>query len=503
MLIFQSHGLFSTIKRSRILNFGDLIEEFKSPKSRFKCPISLKQTVQLHFIKCLLHVVPNLKTLPIVAPALSFYWVRIITFLCEHGMLSSREVDFGPVDHRFPKNFLIRMKMLPSSKNKVNRFPVVAFGCAEDFDIAMSKSIGELLERYFLGYRVSDEIIIGTERKISKKGIILRPSELQFVSFIHKISEIDFSYVKGIRHYGSGYKSDAFIPSQAVFYRDQHHLDKACLMQLTTSGCAGGFSLYDAYLRGLLEIIERDSFLVYWLHGLRPNQISIESVPSCYVKKICAALAWYNIECYFLDLRTDIAVPSVSCVLIDNNNNHTLALGAGAGLDPLDCIEKALSEAVNVLSHAASDHFDLPENYTPFSDYRIGRHQRLIMWKGDLVKEKFKFFIDGLSKSFTETYGDYFNSDTYLAHQKPNSQSSFYHLVKLLESNDHKVYSFSPNNKVLTELGYWVTRVIVPGLIPLYLNEAVAPLLHPRIKTCPLPGKCDQSFINPFPHPFP
>ena len=112
--------------------------------------------------------------------------------------------------------------------------------------------------------------------------------------------------------------------------------------------------------------------------------------------------------------------------------------------------------------------------------------------------ERFKFFISGPLQTFETFIGDALWVTT------PRAQLDYIleRFKKLGEG--YEIYSYEVKNPVLDTLGYHVVRTVVPRLLHLYLNENMATLDAPRLKSVPQAlGYTPSETLNPWPHPFP
>src|SRR6185437_9882246 len=121
-----------------------------------------------------------------------------------------------------------------------------------------------------------------------------------------------------------------------------------------SNGCAIGGGLEEAVLGGLLELVERDSFLNGWYGAARLPRIDLETVgsPTAVAMAERAALQGYDVHAF--DNRIDLAVPAVTVVGVRRDGGPgTLSFAAAASLDPRSAVEGALSEVLSYIPHLA------------------------------------------------------------------------------------------------------------------------------------------------------
>lgn len=120
----------------------------------------------------------------------------------------------------------------------------------------------------------------------------------------------------------------------------------------SSNGCASGSSLTEATLFGLLELVERDAFLLGWYGRAGLARIDVARSESAVLRSMLdrARLLGYDVHAF--DNRVDIDIPVVTSLAVRRDNgNGALAFAASASLDPDAALMAAVSE---VLSHIPS-----------------------------------------------------------------------------------------------------------------------------------------------------
>ena len=145
------------------------------------------------------------------------------------------------------------------------------------------------------------------------------------------------------------------------YNKDQSIYIKNKKTQMTTNGCAGHFDYDKAVCAGWLAYIQRDGFLMYWLNSISPKVIDVDAYylentnsesskdirSNKDISKILLDLKKYNLEYYFLDITSDIAIPNVLCVIVvEVDGIKRLQMGAGTGFDADAALLSAALEAM-------------------------------------------------------------------------------------------------------------------------------------------------------------
>ncbi|MFE2151224.1 TOMM precursor leader peptide-binding protein [Streptomyces lavendulae] len=152
--------------------------------------------------------------------------------------------------------------------------------------------------------------------------------------------------------YGHSLRDDrpVLVPARLAYYSAGLAADNFVFE--CSNGCAIGGSPEEALLGALLELIERDAFLLAWYGGLRLTEIDLASVPGPAVRTMVdrAALQGYDVHAF--DNRIDLAVPVVTGLAVRRDGGPGLySFGAGAALDPAAAVEAALSEVLTYIPH--------------------------------------------------------------------------------------------------------------------------------------------------------
>jgi thiazole/oxazole-forming peptide maturase SagD family component len=285
-------------------------------------------------------------------------------------------------------------------------------------------------------------------------------------------------------------------PVRAVFWNNFSSGEKN-IAGLTTSGSAGGFTEEEATLGALYEAIERDSFFCHWLTSTKPEKIILKEGEIKEYDELKRFYGEVGFELHILKTETDLGIPSCICLLKEIQTGG-ISISGGAGSSYRSAIGKALNEIRSCSKIFELNSFDLPERYTPFVNSGIRRGERLSLSKNGKYFDKLSFLLKGDEVAF-QSLADLTKEND------PKTELDFL-LGKLSEMGRgyENVYLYVSDNSNLSNLGYFVVRVIVPKLYQLYLIEDLAFTKSKRIdefyewKT----GKKNWE-INSYPHPFP
>ncbi|GAA1568931.1 TOMM precursor leader peptide-binding protein [Dactylosporangium maewongense] len=113
----------------------------------------------------------------------------------------------------------------------------------------------------------------------------------------------------------------------------------------TSNGCAIGTCLEEAALHGLLELIERDAFLIAWYGRAHLPELAPGTVTDPAVGALIDRLAAGGHQVRLFDTRIDLPAPVVTAVAVATGGAApALCFAAAAGLDPDSAVAGAVGE---------------------------------------------------------------------------------------------------------------------------------------------------------------
>jgi len=133
------------------------------------------------------------------------------------------------------------------------------------------------------------------------------------------------------------------LPTRTVYY-DARITDPP-YVQDSSNGCAAGGTLAEAQLFGMLEVIERDAFLLAWYADLPLREIAADSIVDPHTRAYLQRLRLVGRRVRFVDATVGVAVPTV--IAICDTASGGVCVGAGAHPDPERALQAALIEVAS------------------------------------------------------------------------------------------------------------------------------------------------------------
>jgi ribosomal protein S12 methylthiotransferase accessory factor len=221
-------------------------------------------------------------------------------------------------------------------------------------EAAEAAAIGEALERYAASYVPEQRLVVASADQLGSRAV--DPGRFALFSdsqhaeprfpFVRFRSDTVVAWVEG---FSLPDGESAYLPAQLVFmpWRDPSPVE-ARIGHATSSGLACAPTLEEAVLTGLLELVERDAFMLVWHNRLslplldRDGDAELERLDHRYFRPT-------GLRYSAVDLSVFLDVPTVLGV-VHGTPGQLGALGVGAGSAPTVAVavRKALAEAFSV-----------------------------------------------------------------------------------------------------------------------------------------------------------
>lgn len=384
-------------------------------------------------------------------------------------------------------------------------------GVGETREEAISIALGEVIERMVSGmYDMNKEVLIASPEEMFQKGlpVVYPPRHHRFLDVqMKRFKELvpDMGYpVAWVQGMNLVNRQKTYLLQNVTSWYSRawpENRKGPVVVHATTNGAAGYFTRKGAVLRGLLEVVQRDAFLVHWLTMVQPDVVDRTTLPDSLKEKI-AMFESLGISILLLD-TTAIPIPSVLVVGIKESEGVSgVVLTAASDITFQRASMAALKEMVAGIK--MFDRVDTAEEvefgrieFEPFvSDLdRIGRQ---LYWKSLERVEKFRWFVSGKSISYAEAI----RHDIDCTSDDGSRLKVCLGILEMLGDEYYPVVYY-PKNSIQEKLGFFVAQVYIPKAFPLYLFEKYGTFDSDRLtEFATLKGKPDW-YLNPLPHGFP
>ncbi|MCX2951565.1 TOMM precursor leader peptide-binding protein [Lentzea sp. NEAU-D7] len=209
------------------------------------------------------------------------------------------------------------------------------FGRSRSYRRSQAIALLEALERYGAigpGGRISTvEACYAQvrERAIDPRRLGLHPPEhYDLPGFPYRRFTPD-EVCRWVWGYSFGQRRPVLVPERNVHYGQSD--DRPFCYELA-NGCALGSCLEEAIFHGVLEVLERDAFLLTWYTRARAPRIDLATAADPEVRLVAAAITTetgYRVECY--DITPDHGVPCVWALARNDTDEPATISAAAAG----------------------------------------------------------------------------------------------------------------------------------------------------------------------------
>ncbi|MFH0929859.1 MAG: YcaO-like family protein [Candidatus Moraniibacteriota bacterium] len=383
---------------------------------------------------------------------------------------------------------------------------------------AIWKFLGESTERFL--WKTSDAFYLNKTKSSSFRDLPgealdifslsgFSGSQKKNFEILHFDERTRFDWIKA---HSLTSKKKLYCPVQLV--SSKYHQEKVKSLKNTrkeepmlqwniSTGLATGRCLSEATVKGMLEIIERDAFMITYLNKLSAPTVSLSHLAKSDVDiaRVLHNFQRYNLEVCIVKLPTDMPVCVYLATITDRSGlGPALTVGASADFDAKKCILDALSEA-HCTRLFAKKHF-----FKEIDPEKLNFKGRVLYWakKENLPKISFltegkKIIIDvDKKRNFYDTLEN--NSrilDRYY-------RKKLYFLTSELKKKKYEAYFVELSSKKAKKLGFRCVKTVLPQFQPLHLDERIPYFGGKRLQEIPLElGYEPTKEINRERHPFP
>lgn len=360
--------------------------------------------------------------------------------------------------------------------------PGSAYGV--DREAVRKAALGEAVERYSATFVPEDDLVLTTAHELGPAAAVpesfalFAPEQYDAPGFPF----VPFTRDTRVRWVRARRLSDggpAWLPAQLVYLG--FPTGEPMIAYSTSNGLAAGPDWPSALLPALLELVERDAFMLAWNARLSFPLLDwpeSESMRRYYDRHLASARARLTT----VDLSSVHGIPVVLAVV--RGRPGSLVVGAGAATTAEEAWRKAVTEAYAV--RKAARELAIAQPQSPFTDdFRdvvdFPAHIQVYAYEEN---ERRAAFLDA---SRARTPPD-----------KVEPLDGIDDVVARLARKRIEAYAVDVTSPDVREAGLVVARAVAPRLIPLDVRHDARFLGGDRLRTL-----CSYADINPDPHPFP
>ena len=265
------------------------------------------------------------------------------------------------------------------------------------------------------------------------------------------------------------------------------------LLRPISTGLAAGCTRSEAMVSALMEIVERDSFVIFWENSLSSPTIDLRNLPPDEsLRQIVERMQDAGLDLCCKWTTTDLGIPSVVIMAVDPRQEPLVAFAARAHVDPVTCLTRALEELEQV---RASVRAIIAERGIP-EDVDSVR----------TMEDHFCFYAraDRLPLLEFVRNGPLMQLPVSPAPARPGE--TVRRITARLAARGYEPVAFDLTTPDLAEAGFHVVRLVVAGLQPVTFGLDFRHRGGPRLYEAPvamglLASPATEETLNPWPIP--
>ncbi|GFZ93307.1 hypothetical protein GCM10008018_44620 [Paenibacillus marchantiophytorum] len=278
-------------------------------------------------------------------------------------------------------------------------------------------------------------------------------------------------------------------------------------VQEGSNGCALGGSLEEAILYGILEVAERDSFLMTWYAQLpipRLDPYSANDQELLLMVQRLRAVAGYDIHLFNMTMENGI--PSIWALAKSvSPGKVNLICAAGAHLDPVRAAKSAIHELAGRLIFLQEKFEAGMEHYKPMLDdpfLVLQMEDHAMLYGLPQAEERLQFLLDGQRP--LRTFDEEFKRKANHADLTDDLKE----MIEVFRRLNLDVIAVDQSSLETLRNGLHCVKVLIPGMLPMTFGHHLQRLtglkralrVPAELGYAKKPLKAGQ--LNPHPHPF-
>jgi ribosomal protein S12 methylthiotransferase accessory factor len=382
----------------------------------------------------------------------------------------------------------------------------VGSGSARSREAALAAALGEAVERYSAAVPPEpDTLVVGSARVLGDNAVdparfaLFGDAQYDDPGFPYR-PFTDATEIMWVRGFALPDGGPALLPAQLVYLSDAYGAEPTRITSSTSNGLACHATLEEAVLSGLLELVERDAFMIVWSNRLSLPRLSWQRDEELRAFE-AAYLAPTGLRHTAVDLSCFWGIPTaLGVVRSEQTAAGALGLGASAAPTIQEAVWQALDEACRVQAWASELLVALPERTFAPDGSDVRDFDDHVHYYADHRRAEAAAFLDASTEM----------ADVSEVDPLPGELVSelIQAVTRRLGARGSSAYAVDVTAPDIGAAGMAVARVVAPELCPLdadhrarflgglRLYEAAAEI---GLSSRPL----EAASVNPYPHPFP
>ncbi|MBY0600185.1 TOMM precursor leader peptide-binding protein [Bacillus bingmayongensis] len=295
------------------------------------------------------------------------------------------------------------------------------------------------------------------------------------------------------------------VPESIAYYSLGH---RDAFVYETSNGCAIGGSLEEAIFHGILEIVERDAFLLTWYAQLPLPRLDLASADDVELQLMIERMRTITgYDLHVFDATMEHGIPSIWAIAKNTKQDGmNLVCAGGAHMEPLRAVKNAIHELAGMLLTMDEKFEANKQKYEKClrDPYLVTQMEDHSMVYGLLeAEERLQFLLND------DRHVQTFQQMHQLKSIDRDLTSDLRHLLDRLHHSGLEVIVIDQTVPLIQKNGLSCVKVLIPGMLPMTFGHHLTRVKGlQRALTVPMElGYIDEPLtfeqLNPHPHPFP
>jgi ribosomal protein S12 methylthiotransferase accessory factor len=312
--------------------------------------------------------------------------------------------------------------------------------------------------------------------------------------------------------YSFQHQSPILVPEHSTYYSIPKSKENPAFVYETSNGCALGDCLEEAIFHGIMEVVERDAFLLTWYAQLRLPRLYLLSVTDPTIRLLVEHLEYHSgYTIHVLNATLDHAIPCLCLLGVDEQNREGMPKAhvvAGSHPHPEQALLRALRELTTSLDLPPQSYqqrrTEALEMLTNASLVKTMHDHPLVYYLPEAFDRLNFFYRTQQQQTFQEAFGDFYHYPP--AHM--DLRDDLEDLISYYLKRGIDIIVVDQTAPEHTLCGLRCVKVLMPGMLPMTFGQHNRRIrgferLHQLpftlgYRTHPL----TEAEINPHPHPF-
>jgi ribosomal protein S12 methylthiotransferase accessory factor len=374
---------------------------------------------------------------------------------------------------------------------------------------ALLPALAEALERYLwleeTDYLVRPHTIPLAD--LEKKSNYISPRTFVGFSDVQRAEDKKMSYSPNAtftyaRGYSWTHNKKVYVPVQTIsaslVNTSSPHCTEPMIHPQITTGLATWSTHMGAVLRGALEVIERDAYMIMWLNQLSLPRLDLESVAqnSDSIQTLLDTCTRYRLAVYSMRLITDAPTYVIASVVVDTTGREPrITVGCKAHRSLASAVEGSILEALR--ARQSLRFWWLPDPIVgkalTKAPQTVNHSERAVWWCDGVRSKELEFLYAG---AVTPPPRESWEDDT--------EEEHLARIVQWCKNKKYEMVSVSLGTSRKNTTGWSVEMVVIPELQPMHQDERYHAMSGARIADIPTQfGYTPRTeAFNERPHPF-